>query len=628
MLHRRRPRILVSVLLLTCVALSSAFAAKRPSASSEAQTERYFESIQSDPNLLVAFLLEMPKGGDLHMHLSGAIYAESLIDWAAVQKYGKANGEDLIGACIDPKTMYLSRPPCGTQRSGLWPPAKGHLLLLAGLLLFLYGLAVFIFRDWRTRNPNNSNQAEDRSTHWRRATGFVLMAVAAFLTCYEVLALVAVQSEVQTVPVKAALANPELYRRIVDAFSMRNWQLSGQSGHDHFFDTFAKFGAVTDATHTGKMLAETAKRASSQREVYQELMFTPTGDKFSDAVQRLHWNEKQSADENFKAFQAVLAPLMDDIVAESLAQVKQAEEDRKESLGCASNPHNPGCEIAQRYLFQVGRGKPKEAVFAQILLGFELSKRANSGFVGLNLVMPEDYYIPLRDFPVHMQMLKYLHNQYPRNQYPNVHITLHAGELVEGLVRPEELRFHVRDSVEIAGAERIGHGVDALNETDPLQLLDEMAKKNVMVEICLTSNDVILGVSGKNHPLHDFMRAGVPVALATDDEGVARSDMTHEYLRGVEDQKLSYIELKRMARTSLEHAFISGASLWSDGKTFAPVKQCAGLQAPATPTSACQSFLNGSDKARLQWQLEQQFSEFEGRKWPAITVESSQAAAR
>ena len=97
---------------------------------------------------------------------------------------------------------------------------------------------------------------------------------------------------------------------------------------------------------------------------------------------------------------------------------------------------------------------------------------------------------------------------------------MHAGELVEGLVPPEDLRFHVRDSVEMAGAERIGHGVDTLNETNPLELLDEMAKKNVMVEICLTSNDVILGVHGRNHPLHDFMRAGIPVALATDDEGV------------------------------------------------------------------------------------------------------------
>jgi hypothetical protein len=149
-----------------------------------------------------------------------------------------------------------------------------------------------------------------------------------------------------------------------------------------------------------------------------------------------------------------------------------------------------------------------------------------------------------------------------------------------------------------------------------------------MVEICLTSNDVILGVRGKGHPLHDFMRAGVPVALATDDEGVSRSDMTHEYLKGVEEQDLSYSELKRMARTSLQNAFIKGDSLWGDGKSFVPAKQCAGLQPAATPSAACQSMLNGSDKARLQWQLEQQFSEFEGREWPAVKSESSPAATR
>jgi len=40
-----------------------------------------------------------------------------------------------------------------------------------------------------------------------------------------------------------------------------------------------------------------------------------------------------------------------------------------------------------------------------------------------------------------------------------------------------------------------------MSEDDPIGLLQEMAKKNVLVEICLTSNDVILGVSGDRHPL-------------------------------------------------------------------------------------------------------------------------------
>jgi hypothetical protein len=170
--------------------------------------------------------------------------------------------------------------------------------------------------------------------------------------------------------------------------------------------------------------------------------------------------------------------------------VNDAEKNRNELLKCGTPAADAGCQVAQRYLFQVGRGRQREIVFAQILMGFEMA-RADPRFVSLNLVMPEDYYIPMHDFSLHMRMLKHLHAQ-----YPTVPLTLHAGELAAGLVPPEGLRFHIRDSVEIAGAERIGHGVDVLNENSPLQLLDEMAQKKVMVEICLSSNATILGVGG------------------------------------------------------------------------------------------------------------------------------------
>jgi adenosine deaminase len=530
----------VGLFLALAVLLTvSSFAAGPSATSGEAQTAHYFESIRKDPNLLVAFLLEMPKGGDLHNHLSGAIYAETLIDWAKDQQ-----------ACVDPKTYYLT-PSLKLSTGDSYCPAP-------------------------------------------------------------------------TALAETALSNPILYRGMVDAFSMRNWDLSGQSGHDHFFDTFDKFGAATHG-NTGPMLADTAARAASQKEIYQELMFTPTGKPFgdmlnSDGVKAVKLAE-DSTPETFAAMRKALSENgLPAAIQDAIQQTNQAEKIRDSRLQCGTPAANPGCQVAQRYLFQVLRGLPKQIVYAQMLLGFELAK-ADPRFVGLNMVMPEDYYIPMHDFPLHMRMMQYLHQQ-----YPGVHVTLHAGELVEGLVPPEGLRFHVRDSIEIAGAERIGHGVDALNETNSLELLQEMAKKDVMVEICLTSNDVILGVRGANHPLHDFMKAGVPVALATDDEGVSRSDMTHEYLRGVEDQNLSYSDLKRMARTSLEHAFVSGGSLWSDDKSFAPVKQCAGIQPGVAPSSGCQKYLETSEKAQLQLKLEQQFREFEARQWPA-TAESSRATA-
>jgi adenosine deaminase len=541
------------IVIALFVTISPPFAAQRPAASGEAQTARYLESIRKDPNLLIAFLLEMPKGGDLHVHLSGAIYAETLIQWAIAEH-----------ACADPKTFSLTSSLRQSSGKPVCPPPL--------------------------------------------------------------------------VSAETALSDPVLYRSMIDAYSMRNWKVSGQSGHDHFFDTFAKFNAATESENTGKMLADTAKRAAAQHEVYQELMFTPTGKPFADMLEAEAVVEAAKAvklpddptPEDFAALQQSLAALqkamqqngLSSAIQDAIQQTNEAEKSRDKLLKCGTPAEDLGCKVTQRYLFQVGRGREREIVFAQILMGFEMAK-TDPRFLSLNLVMPEDYYIPMHDFPLHMQMLKYLHAQ-----YPGVPLTLHAGELAAGLVPPEGLRFHVRDSVEIAGAERIGHGVDVLNENNPLQLLEEMAQKSVMVEICLSSNATILGISGKDHPLHDYMRAGVPVALATDDEGVARSDMTHEYLRGVEEQNLTYLELKRMARTSLEHSFIHGASLWSDGKTFAPVKDCAATLSSATIPASCQAFLNANEKAKLQLALEQQFRDFESRKWPAITVESSPAAAR
>ena len=53
-----------------------------------------------------------------------------------------------------------------------------------------------------------------------------------------------------------------------------------------------------------------------------------------------------------------------------------------------------------------------------------------------------------------------------------------------------------------------------------------------MVEVNLTSNDVILGIKGTDHPLAAYRAAHVPWALSTDDEGVSRIDLTHEYVKG------------------------------------------------------------------------------------------------
>ena len=260
-----------------------------------------------------------------------------------------------------------------------------------------------------------------------------------------------------------------------------------------------------------------------------------------------------------------------------------------------------------RYLYQVLRGFPPEQVFAQTLLGFEVAS-ADPRVVGINLVMPEDGYISMRDYALQMRMVGFLHGLYPK-----VHISLHAGEIAPGLVTYEGLCCHIRLAVDDGHAERIGHGVDLMYEDRPYDLLKELAAKHVMVEINLSSNDLILGISGKNHPFPVYRKFGVPVALSTDDEGVSRIDLTHEYVRAVETYALSYADLKQLVRTGIEHNFLPGPSVWREPDVFTrPVAACsAEFLGAEKPSAACAAFLKSSEKAQQQWELERRFRLFE-----------------
>ena len=265
------------------------------------------------------------------------------------------------------------------------------------------------------------------------------------------------------------------------------------------------------------------------------------------------------------------------------------------------------CAVQIRFLYQVLRANAPEAVFAQTLLGFELASVYPS-VVGINFVQPEDAALAMKEYHRQMLMLDYLHSVYPK-----VHVSLHAGELAPGLVPPAGLAFHIREAVDLGHAERIGHGVDVMYEQQPAALLREMAERHILVEINLTSNDVILGVAVPQHPLVDYRAAGVPVALWTGDEGVSRIDLTHEFVRAALEYGLGYRELKDMARSSLEHSFLAGASLWAAPDQFTRMlPPCeAGKAGGDDPAPACAALLRASDKAAQQWELEHRFSVFE-----------------
>jgi len=514
----RRPASLLACLALLLSACSHAPKARISEA--EARTARAFLSYSHQgPLALRAFLAQFPKGADLHVHLSGAVYAETFIRDAA---------ED--GLCVDPAALKFAKPPC----AGKLIPATA----LSGNM-----------------TP----------------------------------------------------ANQDLYDRLIDAFSLRSFvPMPSLSGHDQFFSTFARFSGLK-GTHTGEWIDEIASRSAAQNQQYLELMETPP---FSHAAQIAH--EIGFTPDLPALRQKLLDHGLRDEIAADRDEVRAAEAQRLQIEHCGTPQTVRACQVEVRFIYQVLRGFPPEQVFAQTLLGFETVQQTldahEPGFVGINFVMPEDGFISMRDYTLHMQMLDYLHSVYPR-----VPISLHAGELVPGLVPPEGLRFHIRQAVELGHAQRIGHGVDVMFEDNAPALLKELADKHVMIEINLSSNEGILDIKGDDHPFPIYRLNHVPVALSTDDEGVSRIDITHEYVRAALDYNLTYQDLKQLARTGMEHNFLPGASLWAAPDVFtAPAPACNGQELGAdTPSPACKSFLDSSEKAAAQWELERRFRVFE-----------------
>jgi adenosine deaminase len=496
---------------------ASAQTAAPAASSQELRAARAYQAaVQAGPLALRAFLAEFPKGADLHVHLSGAVYAESFI---------RAAGED--GLCVDPVGLRFAKPPCAAP---LIPAAEVH-------------------------------------------------------------------------------SNQPLYDKLVDAFSMRSFvPTSGFSGHDQFFATFARFGGL-GKKHIGEWVDEVAARSAAQNQQYLELMETPPFEHAATIAHQIGWNP------DLPRFREMLLAngLRDEVFADT-EDVRAAEIQRRQIEHCDAPEAAPACHVQVRYIYQILRENSPEIVFAQTLLGFETIQASMDahagGYVGINFVQPEDGFISMRDYTLQMKMLDYLHSVYPK-----VHISLHAGELAPGMVPPEGLRFHIRQAVELGHAERIGHGVDVIFEDNATSLLKELAQKHVMVEINLSSNEGILGIQGADHPFPLYRAAHVPVALSTDDEGVSRIDITHEYVRAALDYHLTYQDLKQLARTGMEHSFLPGASLWAAPDAFTtPAGPCKSLPLGADqPSAACKTFLDSSEKAAAQWELERRFRIFEAK---------------
>jgi adenosine deaminase/adenosine deaminase CECR1 len=209
--------------------------------------------------------------------------------------------------------------------------------------------------------------------------------------------------------------------------------------------------------------------------------------------------------------------------------------------------------FTMRYQAYVVRLVSPSLVFSSMLSAFKAAG-ASPLIVGVNIVGQESAPPSMRDYTLHMKMFQYL-----KTQYPNVKLALHAGELALGDVPPDGLRFHIDQALNVAGASRIGHGIDLAHETNAAAIMHTMRERDIPVEINLTSNSFISGIKGDNHPLTLYRKYGVPYVISTDDAGVTRHTLAQEYVQFASRYKPDYAEIKKVSYNSLRYAFLPEA---------------------------------------------------------------------
>jgi len=421
----------------------------------------YLEKIRNNEALLTAFFQQMPKGGDLHHHFSGSIYAEPLLERAIAENF------------------YLNLETLAVSKT----------------------------------KPENGN--------WK---SFSSLKNDGKLPFYE--------------------------QQIMQTWSVKDYNGSVPSD-DQFFDSFMKFEPTIQG-HFAEGMLELKKRAIAENVAYIEtqLSIIPCDMNVSDLTDFNTKLRQAAAQKDEKAVLKLLDELYKSLQKKDAK--KYAEDFNTNFLAKLHKDLKIDDErFTMRYQNFVLRFMEPVDLFKNLVIAF-ISSNESKLTAGVNIVSPEHGENSMKDYWLHMVMFKYCHSQFPDVKY-----TLHAGELALGLVQPEDLTWHINDAIYIAGANRIGHGVDIAYEANSYDLLRYMAKNNIPIEINLVSNEFILKVKENRHPFTLYKEFNVPIVISTDDAGILRSNMTEQYvLLAKRYQDVSYATIKQYVYNSINYSFI------------------------------------------------------------------------
>ncbi len=192
------------------------------------------------------------------------------------------------------------------------------------------------------------------------------------------------------------------------------------------------------------------------------------------------------------------------------------------------------CGVTVRLILQIGRDEMPR--IAEEILELALAYRSQ-GVVGVDLAGDEINYPAYR-----------LAHLFRRARQEGLGVTIHAGE-VGGA-------SNVRDAVLLFYAQRIGHGIRTLENSEVLRLVRE---REIALEVCPTSNLQTGAVrSLSHHPLPDMLVLGLRATLNTDDPSISDTTLTDEYLVAMTTLGLGLEQMRTLVFNAVDAAFLPG----------------------------------------------------------------------
>lgn len=363
---------------------------------------------------------------------------------------------------------------------------------------------------------------------------------------------------------------------LIDKWSIRNFQpyKCALGPDEYFFGEFGLFSAAANEEEDLIRIAHELKvRAIEENILYLEIIGTSPSmpivsldlyeqcNNYIKQGYRAYCNGEKSEEDFMNILSDVYSQLeISDNVDNAVEQyVQQIERIDHESSAGRVLPTDTSClegkSLTVRYQGYASRNQEPMDVFTQLYIVHKAMIKSNL-IVGCNIVAAENSEKSMVYYKAHMLMFKVLRKKLFESHKDKVHTSLHAGELTIGLIRPEHMTYHINDAVNIALADRIGHGVDIPFEHNSYSILREMRDRDIAVEINLTSNEFILGEKGDSHPFKIYKDAGVPMVICTDDPGILRTSLTEEYALAAYRYDLSYEDIKEISRNAIVYSFL------------------------------------------------------------------------